>query len=95
MGQRTGLIALDGFGYVACGEASDIRGRDIVLLVGLAPYLPWPENTTKEGFEGVELCDNSPEWLISMPLSLSPAPSLGKSEYEYDPKEFATLWSGM
>lgn len=77
-----------------CGEASDARGRYTVLLVGLAPYLPWPENTAKEGFEGVELWDDSPGWFISMPLSLSLAPSLGKAEYGYDPEEFATLLSG-
>lgn len=46
--------------YIICGEASDEHGRDTVLLVGLTPYLSWPENTTKEGFEGVELCDSSP-----------------------------------
>lgn len=56
MGQRSRLIPLVEFGYIICGELSAALGRDTVLLVGLAPYLPWPEdNPIKEGFEGIEL----------------------------------------
>lgn len=55
MGQRSGLILLVEFGYIIYGELSTALGRDTVLLEGLAPYLPWPDDTTKEGFEGVEL----------------------------------------